>query len=346
VRLVSLAKGLGATENGVLAPESLDALEACVKRGDQAVILLNRRGYAPLMYCLSCAQVLQCPQCSISLTYHKGRERVVCHYCGYSHAYPMPCPSCNGLHFLPMGEGTEKLEESLAPRLPSGARILRLDRDSTRRSGMVESILNAFARKEAQVLIGTQMLSKGHHFPDVTLVIAADADIGLNLPDYRATERTFQLLVQASGRSGRGEKAGEVIIQTRDPNHYCWEFVKTSDYAGFYAKEIALRERRRYPPFVNLALLRISFSKDSSKGEALMEEVSRAIRARAREAGLTVLGPAPAPLTALRGMRRFHCLIKADNWASVRELYTLAMKKAGRSGTLRLTLDLDPVNML
>ena len=346
VRLVSVAKGLGATAESALAPESMEALAACVARGDQAVILLNRRGYAPLMYCLTCGQVLQCPQCSISLTYHKGRERAVCHYCGHSQPYPAPCPACSGLHFLPMGEGTEKLEESLTPLLQTGTRILRLDRDSTRRPGMVETILNAFARKEAQVLVGTQMLSKGHHFPDVTLVVAADADLGLNLPDYRAAERTFQLLVQASGRSGRGEKPGEVIIQTRDPNHYCWEFVKSGDYAGFYAQEIARRERRKYPPFVRLALLRMSFAKDSAKGATLMEEVARAIRDRAREAGLTVLGPAPAPIATLRGMRRFHCLIKAESWGVVRELYALALQKAGRSNTLRLALDLDPVNML
>ncbi len=346
VRLVSMARGLGASQEGILAPESQEALAACVDRGDQAVILLNRRGYAPVMYCLSCGQTLQCPNCSISLTYHKGRERAVCHYCGHTQPFPSPCPVCNGMHFLPMGEGTEKLEESLAPRLKSGTRILRLDRDSTRRPGMVESILNAFARKEAQVLVGTQMLSKGHHFPDVTLVIAADADLGLNLPDYRAAERTFQLLLQASGRAGRGEKPGEVIIQTRDPNHYCWEFVKNGDYAGFYAQEIARRERRRYPPFVCLGLLRMSFARDSARGEALMEAVARAVRQKAGETGVTVLGPAPAPIAALRGMRRFHCLIKAGSWAAVRDLFAVARAKAGKSTALKLALDLDPVNML
>ena len=348
VRLVSLSKGLGATSGDVsaLAPESLDALSSCVERGDQAVILLNRRGYAPLMYCLSCGEVLKCPECSISLTYHKMRERAVCHYCGYAVAYPSPCPTCGGLHFLPMGEGTEKLEESLVPRLKTGTSVLRLDRDSTRRPGAMEAILNAFARKEAQVLVGTQMLSKGHHFPDVTLVVAADADLGLNLPDYRAAERTFQLMVQASGRAGRGKKAGEVLIQTRDPEHYCWEFVKTGDYAGFYAQEIALRERRRYPPFVRLALLRMSYDKDSARGAALMDAVAQTVREYARETGLAVLGPAPAPIAYLRGMRRFQCLIKAETWGPVRELFHRAQKKAGRQGTLRLTLDLDPVNML
>jgi len=346
VRLVGIPRGLNATPEGVLIPESLDALASCVNRGDQAVVLLNRRGYAPIMYCLTCGQTLQCPHCSISLTYHKGRERAVCHYCGHSQPYPAPCSACNGMHFLPMGEGTEQLEESLAPVLKTGTRILRLDRDSTRRPGMMESILGSFARKEAQVLVGTQMLSKGHHFPDVTLVIAADADLGLNLPDYRAAERTFQLLVQASGRSGRGEKAGEVIIQTRDPSHYCWEFVKHNDYAGFFAQEIVLRKRRRYPPFTHLALLRMSFAKDSSRGAVFMEAVASEIRAKAPALGLTVLGPAPAPIAMVRGYRRFHCLIKATAWGPVRDLFVLARKKAGTTGTLRLSLDLDPVNML
>ncbi len=344
VRLAAVPRGMG--EGSVLTSESVAALADCVERGDQAVILLNRRGYAPLMYCLGCGEVLRCPHCAISLTYHKGRERAVCHYCGHAAPYPSPCPSCGGMHFLPMGEGTEKLEESLIPRLPTGTRVLRLDRDSTRRPGKMEEILAAFGRGEAQVLVGTQMLSKGHHFPGVTLVVAADADLGLNLPDYRAAERTFQLLVQAAGRAGRGEKAGEVIIQTRDPSHYCWQYVKTADYAGFYAEEIARRERRLYPPFVRLALLRMNFPADWGKGMGAVEDVAAHLRARGRDLGMTVLGPAPAPIAMLRGTKRFHCLIKAEAWGPVRDLYASALRVGGRWGKLRLALDLDPVNML
>ena len=347
VRLVDAPPSSGGgQEKSILARESIEALDACVERGEQAVILLNRRGYAPLMYCLSCGVVLRCPQCAISLTYHKGRERAVCHYCGHAASFPSPCPSCGGMHFLPMGEGTEKLEESLVPKLKTGTRILRLDRDSTRRVGAMERILSSFANKEAQVLVGTQMLSKGHHFPDVTLVIAADADLGLNLPDYRAAEKTFQLMVQASGRAGRGEKKGEVIIQTRDRNHYCWHYVTTGDYEGFYTQEIARREQRRYPPFINLALLRMSFAQNAPRGAALMEEVAAVVRRAGREKGMTVLGPAPAPIALLRGMRRYHCLIKTDSWAAVRDVYAQACVVAGTGGTLRLGLDLDPVNML
>ena len=329
----------------LLVDESLDTLRETVKAGEQAVILLNRRGYAPLMYCLGCGEVARCPSCDIGLTYHKGRERLVCHYCGYSVPFPSPCALCKSLHFLPMGEGTEKLEETLATSLPPGAGILRLDRDSTRRQGSMEDILATFARKEAQVLVGTQMLSKGHHFPDVTLAVVADADLGLNMPDYRAAERTFQLLVQSSGRSGRGVKKGQVIIQTRNPAHYCWEFVRNADYAGFYEKELALRQKRRYPPFVKLALIRISFGMDEPDAADAMPALTSIIRSKGMAMGLTVLGPAPAPLPFLRGRKRFHCLVKGDSWQDLRELFQQARQAAAKT-TLRVTLDVDPVNML
>lgn len=342
VRLVALPKGR--LDDGLLIPESTAALQEVVARGEQAVILLNRRGYAPLMYCLGCNTVAKCPHCDIALAYHKGRERLLCHYCGHAVPYPSPCSACKGMHFLPMGEGTEKIEEHLATSLPAGTGILRLDRDSTRRAGSMEAILRSFARKEASVLVGTQMLSKGHHFPDVTLAIVADADLGLNLPDYRAAERTFQLLLQSAGRAGRGEKKGRVLIQTRDPGHYCWQHVREADYEGFYAHEIALRQRRHYPPFVRLALIRISFPADVDAQEQVAS-LGAFIRRRGRELGLTVLGPAPAPLPFLQGRRRFHCLIKATDWQPLRALFTAAYE-ASRKGHLRVTLDLDPVNML
>jgi primosomal protein N' (replication factor Y) len=352
VRLVPLPRGgssAGANAGGkgvpLLSPQSVDALNAVVERGEQAIILLNRRGYAPLMYCLSCGTVAKCPQCEIALAYHKGRERLLCHYCGWSVPYPSPCSSCRGMNFLPLGEGTEKLEEYLASILPPGAKVLRLDRDSTRRPGRMEEILAAFARKEASVLVGTQMLSKGHHFPDVTLAIVADADLGLNLPDYRAAERTFQLLVQSAGRAGRGDKPGLVLVQTRDPAHYCWEFVRNADYEGFFERELALRKRRAYPPFVRLALVRISCPAEMENAQDAVNALGGMLRASAREFGVTLLGPAPAPLPFLKGRRRWHCLIKGSEWAPLRGLFAAALEKT-RNGPLRLRIDLDPVNML
>ena len=209
----------------------------------------------------------------------------------------------------------------------------------------MEEILGAFARKEASVLVGTQMLSKGHHFPDVTLALVADADLGLNLPDYRAAERTFQLLLQSAGRAGRGEKPGSVIIQTRDPEHYCWEYVRRADYEGFYERELALRKRRSYPPFVRLALIRISFAMTEDKGPDQVNALGALLRRRARELGVTVLGPAPAPLPFLKGRSRWHCLVKGQDWQSLRALYSAALEGADK-GCLRVRLDLDPVNML
>lgn len=336
----------------LLSERALSALRETVQRGEQAIVMLNRRGYSPLLYCLDCGAVARCPHCDIALTYHKKREQMVCHYCGYTRPFPSPCERCGSVRFLPMGDGTEKLEESLACQelsgvLPPGGRVLRLDRDSTRRTGRMEEILSAFARQEAQVLVGTQMLSKGHHFPQVTLVIIADGDMGLNLPDYRSAERTFQLLVQSSGRAGRGEKQGRVLIQTRNVRHYCWNYVKNADYEGFYEHEIALRQKRRYPPFVKLALFRLSFPLNSKEGQSRVNAFAEALRRYGRALGLVVLGPAPAPLARLQGRMRFQCLVKAQDWQSIRQTYALALKAVSPlPRDLRVTLDLDPVNML
>ncbi|CAM2057230.1 Primosomal protein N' [Desulfovibrionales bacterium] len=333
-----------ATEQ-LLATSTIERLEAVVVRGEQAVILLNRRGYAPLMYCLDCGRVAQCQQCAIGLTYHKRRERLVCHYCGKVKPFPVICAQCGSCHYLPMGEGTERLEESLSRLLAGGVAVLRLDRDAVRKPGRMEEILASFRAGKAQVLVGTQMLSKGHHFPDVTLVIAADGDLGLNMPDYRAAERTFQLMVQASGRAGRGDKPGSVLIQTRFLGHYCWEFVRTGDYDGFYGREIAIREQRHYPPFIKLALIRVSYPLAWEQGAEAIAVAGQVIRTAARNLGVTAMGPAPAPLPLLVGRRRFHCLLKAHDWPTVREVYRRLLA-SGPHGELRITLDLDPVDML
>lgn len=360
IDLIDIRDTPAATASGeLLAPASLEALRDTVKRGEQAVVLLNRRGYAPLLYCLDCGAVARCPHCDIGLTYHKRREQMLCHYCGFSRPFPSPCESCKGLNFLPMGEGTERLEENLASHLlagvlPPGGRVLRLDRDSTRRPGRMEEILEQFARGESQVLVGTQMLSKGHHFPNVTLALIADGDLGLNLPDYRAAERTFQLLLQSAGRAGRGEKPGRVLIQTRDTKHYCWKFVESADYDGFYEHEIGLREKRRYPPFVKLALVRISFTQGWQEGPLLLESFATALKTAGREQGVMMLGPAPAPLARLQGKIRFQCLLKASDWRAVRSTYGQACRVIPASVNRgkengqewRASLDLDPVNML
>jgi primosomal protein N' (replication factor Y) len=350
IELVTLsAKNL---QEQPFAPESLESLKAVLKAGDQAMIMLNRRGYAPMMYCLECGKasereaVYRCPECNVGMTFHKTRERLVCHYCGLVHPYPSPCVRCGGMSFLPLGGGTQHLEETLEGLVPAGTEVVRLDRDSTRRQERLEDILDRFARGQAQVMVGTQMLSKGHHFPGVTLVVVADGDLGLNLPDYRASERTFQLLVQAAGRSGRGERPGRVLIQTRNPGHAFWDFVVRGDYEGFYAREIELRRKYAYPPFVKLGLLRFSYPADWEGGAMVLGQAAKAVREAARELSATVLGPAPAPLSRLRGRNRFHCLVKAQRWPTVRELYARVAGLAPRGGDFRVQLDLDPLNML
>lgn len=330
-------------DGGLLASRSEEALREVIRRGEQAVVLLNRRGYAPLMFCQDCKATLKCPHCQIGLAYHKGREKLICHYCGFSLPFPSPCPACKGTSFLPLGEGTEKLAESLS--VLAGQPVLRLDRDSTRRPGHMEEILAAFARRESPLLVGTQMLSKGHHFPGVTLVVVADGDLGLNLPDYRAAERTFQLLVQSAGRAGRGELPGEVLIQTRDAGHYCWQYIQHGDYEGFYAAELARRRKYGYPPFVRLALVRLSYEADDGRGPERLAATGRALREAARRERVRLLGPAPAPLAILRGRRRYHCLLKGEDWQSVRRVFAALLRERD-AAHLRPFLDLDPVNML
>lgn len=329
-----------------LALPVVEALRETVARGDQAVVMLNRRGFAPLMYCLECNEVAGCPQCAVSLTYHKGRERLVCHYCSHSEAFPTTCRGCGSSNFLPMGGGTESVEESLPGLLPEGTEILRLDRDSTRRPGVLEEVLDDFAAGKAQVLVGTQMLSKGHHFPDVTLAVAADADLGLNLPDYRAAERTFQLLVQVAGRSGRGDKPGKVLIQTRNPDHYCWNYVRTSDFKGFYEMETAKRKRFGYPPFGKLALVRVSWPTElDDGGQALTQRTPELLKSAAAK-GVRLMGPAPSPISRLKGRNRLQYMLKAADWPSIRAVYYDMHKSLKDLKHFRISLDLDPVNML
>ncbi len=334
------------------APQSVLALKECINQGNQAIIMLNRRGYAPLLYCLDCKTVIRCPHCDIAMSYHKKRSQMLCHYCGYTKVFPCTCPNCKGLNFLPMGEGTERLEEDIYNLLSHEeklkAKILRMDRDSTRQIGKMEEILSAFAAKEAQILVGTQMLSKGHHFPDVTLVLIADADLGLNFPDYRAVERVFQLLTQAAGRAGRGEKKGKVLIQTRDVNHYCWDLIKKGDYEAFYAHELKLREKYQYPPFVKLALVRASLPKDAEQSLVRWKNFVNEMKSDAKSLGVQIKGPTSAPLAILQGRLRFHCLIKSNNWNSIRQIYAkhLPSENTLKKLDLRIQLDMDPVNML
>ncbi len=344
VELVNMGRRrIMSEEETLLAPESLQALEETVQRGEQAIVLLNRRGFAPLIYCPDCKITISCPNCAVGLAFHRSEGRLVCHYCGYSLPFPAPCPGCHRMNYMPMGEGTERTTSYLAARF--GHEVLRFDRDSTRREGAMEELLARFARHEANILVGTQMLSKGHHFPDVTLAIVADGDLGLGLPDYRAAERTFQLLVQSSGRAGRGTRPGRVLIQTRDVNHYCWKYVRTADYEGFYAEELARRKRYRFPPFSHVSLIRFSYERNDPEGSAAMTAVEAWVRNEARVRGLPLLGPVQSPIAFISNRMRYQCLFKTAEWSGVRTLYADLIRQP-EAEKLRISLNLDPYSML
>jgi len=332
-------------QSQTFSDETAVLLRETIEAGDQVVVMLNRRGYSPVMYCTTCKETVRCDQCEVGMTWHKGRERLVCHYCGKFHSFPMTCPNCKSAEFVPMGGGTERVEEALSEMLPPDTGVLRLDRDSTRRQERMEEILSDFREGKAQVLVGTQMLSKGHHFPNVTLVVVVDGDLGLGLPDYRASERIFQLLVQVSGRAGRGEKSGRVVIQTRNPEHEIWQQVIHADYAGFYEREIERRERLNYPPFTKLALIRVSFPVTMKTGEKSLNELTDIFQSKCMEAGVIPWGPIPAPLSLVKGRKRFVCMLKVEDWTVARTIYA-EMARANRSKQVRVVLDLDPLSML
>lgn len=344
IRLSVMQRGI--SHDAALTQESAKALSDCVSNGNQAVILLNRRGYAPFMLCTSCGKVAKCPNCEVSLSYHKKRERLICHYCGFSLPYPSPCQECKGTQFVPLGDGTEKLEERLPSLLPLGARVLRLDRDSAVRPGSVDDILQSFAKGDAEVLVGTQMLSKGLHFPRVTLAIVVDGDLGLSLPEYNAPERTFQLLLQTAGRAGRGEKPGEVIIQTRDPGHYCWDYVMRNDYDGFYRQELERRRLRQYPPFVLLALTRITMPLGWAPGPGCLNRLGVEMHKAGEKLKVKVLGPAAAPFPMRDRRMRFQCLLKGEDWQSIRGVFQQAQRLISKGSPVHMSLDLDPASMM
>jgi len=323
-----------------------DEMLNCLSRGEQAIVLLNRRGYSPLVYCTDCGNVINCNYCQVGMTYHKNLGRVVCHYCGMTRNFPLPCPECGSHQFVPISEGTEQVEEFLSSYLDPQTGILRLDRDNTKRQGSMEEILDSFSEGNASVMVGTQMCSKGHHFPNVTLVVVLDGDVGLNLPDYRATEKTFQLLTQVSGRAGRGDKPGKVLIQTYNPNHYCWHYIVNNDYEGFFNQEIQVREKYKYPPFIKLALLRMNFPVGWSRGMEYVQDISKRMRNLSRNSNVQVLGPAPSPLKQLRGRTRYQCLLKSPDWKEIRSLCAEFLYKYASNSKFRISLDLDPVQML
>ena len=327
-----------------------DALDAAVEtvldRGEQALLLLNRRGFAAFLQCSKCAAVCGCPSCSISLTVHRAPAGLRCHYCGHQEPVPAACPQCGGSVQAERGIGTQQLEQAVAARFPR-ARIARMDLDTTGERWAHERILETVERGEMDLLIGTQMIAKGLDFPNVTLVGVVDADTGLHLPDFRASERTFQLLAQVAGRAGRGPKGGRVIVQTRSPKHHALACAAGHDTDTFLATE---REQRRvpaYPPFVAIANVLLSGPEEvavADAGTLVADWCTRLVAAK----GLTlaVLGPAPCPLARLKERWRWHVVVKGPS-REVGAFVRYASRRLPKlPGDVRVVVDRDPVSLL
>ncbi|MCC6730985.1 MAG: primosomal protein N' [Chthonomonadales bacterium] len=322
--------------------ELLGALAERLARRQQSILFLNRRGYAQFVLCRDCGFVARCPNCAVSLTYHAAESALRCHHCDYARSAPTLCPDCGGRKVKSFGIGTERVEEEVLAHFPD-ARVVRLDRDTVTRKGAHAGILGRFRRGEADVLIGTQMVAKGLDFPNVTLVGVITADTGIHMPDFRAAERTFQLLTQVAGRAGRGEHPGSVVIQTFSPDHYGVQRAVEQDYAGFYAREIRFREELGYPPFRRLANLVVA-DPAAAGARDRCEGLAAALRATLpRE--IELIGPAPAPLARLRGRYRRHIVLRAPVEAPLSTLVQQALASMASQERHGIVVDIDPVGM-
>ncbi len=273
----------------------IDALTQRIEKGEQTIVLLNRRGFSSFVACRACGERIQCMNCSLTLTYHKRDRRLLCHYCGYAEKVPQTCPKCASEHIYFLGLGSERVEEELHREFPA-ARIARLDRDTVTGKRQYETILDGFREKNFDILAGTQMIAKGHDIPNVTLVGVVSADIGLSMPDFRAGERTFQLLTQVAGRAGRGSVPGVVLVQTSNPDHYAIQFAAAQDYQGFYEKEIHFRRMMRYPPFSAMANVLV---RDAKQEMAMRMSTELGLLMTPPPENLKIMGPAEAPGAAL-----------------------------------------------
>ncbi|MBN2908306.1 primosomal protein N' [Polycladomyces sp. WAk] len=307
VDVVDMREELRQGNRSLFSRKLRTSLTQCVERGEQAVLLLNRRGYSTFVLCRDCGEAMMCPHCDISLTYHQTNRTLRCHYCGYATQVPSTCPACSGTHIRYFGTGTQRVEEELA-RLFPGIRVIRMDVDTTSRKGAHERLLKAFGSGQADVLLGTQMIAKGLDFPRVTLVGVIAADTSLYLPDFRAAERTFQLLMQVSGRAGRHQLPGRVVIQTYNPEHYSVDLAARYQTESFYRQECRLRKQHRYPPFCGLFTLLLTHPDRAALMRAAHQAAIRLQQDRLP--GVEVLGPVPAPIPRLKDRYRMQVMVK------------------------------------
>jgi primosomal protein N' (replication factor Y) len=323
----------------LFAARTVEVLKDCFERGEQAIVLLNRRGFSPSLLCRACGEDFRCGNCSVSRTYHRRPERLLCHYCGDAIGVPARCPACGSVVLMPIGFGTERLAErfeEVFPNIP----IALLDRDAASRRGGAAGVLLDFEAGRARALLGTQMVAKGHDFPNATALAVLDADALLSFPDFRAAERTFQLVTQAAGRVGRGERPGLVVVQTARPDHEAIRAAAHQDHGAFAEAELRFRRAFRYPPFAYL-LLALFADADRSRAESAARAAAAALVSSAVASRVRLLGPAPAPLERLKGAWRFHLLLKADRRGAIAEAGELLAALPSPP-----KLDVDPQSLL
>ena len=329
----------------VFSRRLLEVIEQRLELGEQSMVLLNRRGFAAFLLCRHCGFNFQCTSCSVAMTYHRGIHRLLCHYCGQARQPPSKCTECGSEYVQFVGEGTERIESDLRELFPA-ARIGRIDRDTMRHVRDFERVLGGFRRGEIDVLVGTQMIAKGHDFPQVTLVGVLAADAALSMPDFRAAERTFQLLTQVAGRSGRGDRPGEVIIQSFFPDHYTFQLACTQRFEDFYARESRYRKAMFYPPFTALAGIVVT-NRDKEAAAGAARGVGDFLN-RVRTDTVRILGPAPAPLERVKQVHRYQLLIKASSRPPLHRLLEQlrAYLEEQKLGSTRVFIDVDPVSLL
>jgi primosomal protein N' (replication factor Y) (superfamily II helicase) len=332
----------------VISAELEDALAERIERREQSILLLNRRGYASFIQCPACGDVVDCPHCSITLTHHRTPERLVCHYCQHQEPVRESCRRCGGWTMRQRGIGTQQVERLIGERFPS-ARIARMDVDTTSGKWAHTEILDRVGAGDVDVLLGTQMIAKGLDFPNVTLVGVVDADVGVNLPDFRASERSFQLLSQVAGRAGRGPKGGRVIIQTRLPTHHAVRCALTHDYLGFVEEELPARREPPYPPTVRIANVVFSGTAEEPTARLALEAATWLQRLlRTRKIDVAMVGPAPSPIERIKNRWRWHLLLKAEQPAELTRVgrYFVQRFPVPKAAGLRVAFDRDPVALL
>lgn len=344
VEIADFRDYLGQKSPSNYTPLLLEKIANRLEKGEQSVLMLNRRGYSSFIMCRECAYVDNCPNCDISLTLHMDTKTMNCHYCGFTKAIPRTCPNCNSRNIAYYGTGTQKAYDELQEVFPQ-ARILRMDVDTTRKKGAHEKILRAFGKGEADILLGTQMIAKGLDFPNVTLVGVLNADTSLNLPDFRSSERTFQLLTQVAGRAGRGDKSGEVVIQTYNPDHYAIQLAKQQDYETFYCYEMNVRKQMSYPPYYYTVGITLSLADELELTRKAYQVLAMLKEALSPEAKL--LGPTPKPIARTHNLYHYHIIIKyrfEDNLETVlNRILDWTQEKDNKK--LRVQIDNEPQNI-